>query len=86
MQIIKKKKKEVEAKIIRYDKIIKDNKYYQYMEYNCETSGNVSNSRYKEYCEYIIRNKIKEQDDYRVVNVSEYLYFNDLRNSQQCIK
>ena len=28
------KKKEVEAKIIRYDKIMKDNRFYQYMEYN----------------------------------------------------
>ena len=79
------KKKEVEAKIIRYDKIIKDNKFYQYMEYNCEKTGNVSNNRYKEYCEYIIRNKIDEQYDYRVVNVSEYMYFNDLWNSNSVL-
>ena len=79
------KKEEVNNKIKQLDKIIKDNYYYKYMEYHCDTLDFNSNNRLEDYCNYIIKNKIKNEYDYRVVNASEYLYLNDLKNSQHIL-
>lgn len=76
---------EVESKINELDKIIKDNNYYEYMEYHCSTLDLKLNNRLEDYCNYIIDNKIKDEYDYRSVNAAEYLYLNDLKNSQHIL-
>ena len=79
------KKIEVENKRKELDKIIKDNNFYKYQEYNCNHIDMNANSRLKEYCNYIVKNKIKNEYEYRAVNASEYLYLNDLKNSQHIL-
>lgn len=76
---------EVESKINELDKIIKDNNYYEYMKYHCSTLDFKLNNRLEDYCNYIINNKIKDEYDYRAVNAAEYLYLNDLKNSQHIL-
>ena len=55
------------------------------MKYHCSTLDFKLNNRLEDYCNYIIDNKIKDEYDYRSVNAAEYLYLNDLKNSQHIL-
>ena len=80
------KLKEVEEKLVKLEKAIQENSYYLYVDYMCTTYNwkyLKENDRMTTYCDYITKNKIKEEYDYRVVNLEEYVSFNELKNSYE---
>lgn len=79
----------VKTRLTLFEEMLAENKYYLYVEYlkdNLKLSNEKGADRFLEYCDYIINNKIEDENDFRAVNAYQYVTMRDakmeLRNRQ----